>query len=166
MTNWLLGVLALLLVGALIWRERGGRFAFEIKPKFSALDTQSLSPFHAVSIKFFRPKACEAAIKLARKRFLATEAPELPLAGCTSRVCDCTYYHHEDRRKGPRRAKELGVPRQNYEGDERRRFRGRRVTDIPEEELAEEEAVDTSESYYDYLDTQAVRALNNLDEGQ
>ena len=86
--------------------------------------------FHAVTIVSGR-HACTAARQLAGKRFLSREAPVLPLKDCNSEECECRYEHHEDRRIGPRRARELGVAIDGYEGDEKRAKvkRGRRNTD-------------------------------------
>jgi hypothetical protein len=65
-------------------------------------------------------------------RYLSREAPPLPLKDCTSPECTCRYEHHEDRRKGPRRARELGVSIDGYGDSERRSGgrRGRRKTDV------------------------------------
>ena len=45
-------------------------------------------------------QSCAAAQQLKDKRFLAGEAPTLPLAGCDREKCDCRYAHHKDRREG------------------------------------------------------------------
>jgi hypothetical protein len=58
--------------------------------------------FHAVSIKP-GAYACTQANELAGERFLATEAPEVPLEGCTSTNCECHFVHHTDRRTGKER---------------------------------------------------------------
>jgi hypothetical protein len=87
------------------------------------------NPYHAVSIH--SPfKGCVAAQELAGKRFLATEAPQLPLAACTAATCTCRYAHHNDRRAGPRRSYDsLRTQNQFFRGEERRRIGGRRITD-------------------------------------
>jgi len=86
--------------------------------------------YHAVSV-VAGPQACAVARALADKRFISREAPPLPLAGCTQEHCDCRYAHHEDRRKGPRRASEMGVAVDGYVGRDKRSGpkRGRRKTD-------------------------------------
>jgi hypothetical protein len=86
--------------------------------------------WHAVSI-VPATHSCAAAARLARKRFLSREAPELPLAGCDQELCGCRYGHHDDRRNGPRRVSELGVSVDGFEGFDRRGGpkRGRRKTD-------------------------------------
>lgn len=90
-------------------------------------------PWHAVSI-VPGSQPCAAASGLARKRFLSREAPSLPLKACDQAQCTCHYEHHDDRRKGPRRASELGVSVDSYYGLEKvdKRGgpkRGRRKTD-------------------------------------
>jgi hypothetical protein len=44
------------------------------------------------------PGRCAAAEAMLGKRFLAKEAPPLPLPGCNSQLCQCRYKHLEDRR--------------------------------------------------------------------
>ena len=62
--------------------------------------------WHAVSVKP-GSGACPAAASGRDQRWLAREAPLLPLPGCTKPdSCRCTYQHHEDRRAGGRRAEE------------------------------------------------------------
>jgi len=89
-----------------------------------------VNPWHAVAIAP-GPRACAAAGKLRDVRFLSREAPPLPLKACDSAQCTCRYEHFDDRRKGPRRAHELGVSIDGYEGGEQRNpsKRGRRKTD-------------------------------------
>jgi hypothetical protein len=69
--------------------------------------------------------------KLVGQRFLSREAPRLPLRDCDRPDCSCRYEHHEDRRRGPRRAREMGVAIDGYEGEEQREKlrRGRRKGD-------------------------------------
>jgi hypothetical protein len=85
--------------------------------------------WHAVSIV---PgyRCCPAAKQLEGQRFLSKDAPPLPLQDCGRSDCTCRYQHHDDRRKGPRRARELGVAVDGWVEDERRApARGRRKTD-------------------------------------
>jgi hypothetical protein len=85
------------------------------------------SAYHAVTIA---PglRACEAAKAVARKRFLSAEAPDLPLQGCSCSTCACRYEHHDDRRNGQRRARDMGVSIDGYDATEKRLAtrRGRR----------------------------------------
>ena len=87
------------------------------------------NPFHAVSI--LSPlHNCAAAREFEGKRFLAAEAPRLPLPGCTAATCTCRYAHHEDRRQGPRRSSDVtGRSHGYWSGMEKRRQGGRRITD-------------------------------------
>lgn len=86
------------------------------------------NPYHAIGIV---PGlcACEAVRPLARKRYLAREAPPLPAKGCTERKCDCHYRHFDDRRGAPRRASDRVAPPRGWNGVERRNSPGRRVSD-------------------------------------
>jgi hypothetical protein len=54
--------------------------------------------FPSVSIRYGR-SACPAVTALAEKRFLANEAPSVPLEDCNSANCTCKYVHHEIRRE-------------------------------------------------------------------
>lgn len=57
------------------------------------------SRYHAVSIKP-GAYACAAANDIAGQRFLASEAPALPLPECDAAECECHFTHHKDRRAG------------------------------------------------------------------
>ncbi len=92
------------------------------------------NPYHAVSI-IASSGACELARRASGRRFLSSEAPRLPLRGCPLEgACRCSYRHHDDRRRKMRRAAErltaLPASRTPWSGDERRRSRGRRTTDL------------------------------------
>ena len=86
--------------------------------------------FHAVSIQTGR-HCCQQASALAGQRFLSREAPPLPLKNCSSGNCTCRYQHHDDRRAGPRRARDMGVAVDGWiEADKRvDKDRGRRKSD-------------------------------------
>jgi len=91
------------------------------------------NPWHAVAVRSSRA-ACPACKAIAGVRFLAREAPKLPLANCHhAAVCHSTYEHFDDRREGPRRNAEQEFPRMQAPPPpaerERRRARGRRSTD-------------------------------------
>jgi hypothetical protein len=86
-------------------------------------------PFQAISI-FKGTRACEMARKFSEHRFLAREAPQLPLSGCTMREsCECRYIRHKDRRAEPRRLVDFGIATRLFDGKERRRRQGRRSDD-------------------------------------
>lgn len=85
------------------------------------------SPYHAVSVTAGHP-SCEAAKQLGTLRFLAGQAPGIPLAGCDVRPCECRYSHYADRRTGLDRRVEIGgKPPHGLE--ERRHNNGRRAGD-------------------------------------
>ncbi len=75
--------------------------------------------FHAVAI-VPGERACAEAKDLLGKRFLSREAPALPLKNCGSARCECRYEHYEDRRKSKRRAHDLGVSIDGFDGDDHR----------------------------------------------
>jgi hypothetical protein len=97
----------------------------------SAVPAQAKLPktWHAVTIAA-GPRCCAPAKQLEGHRFLSKDAPPLPLKGCARTDCTCRYQHYDDRRKGPRRARELGVAMDGWVEEERRTpVRGRRKTD-------------------------------------
>ncbi len=83
--------------------------------------------WHAVGIAA-PASACATARACKGKRFLSREAPRLPLAGCDAASCECKYRHYADRRGGPRRGEERGVPKARVDTN-RRGTRGRRAVD-------------------------------------
>jgi hypothetical protein len=91
---------------------------------------KAVQTHHAVGI-VPGPRACSEVRKLVGQRFLSRDAPRLPLRDCGRPDCSCRYEHHEDRRRGPRRAREMGVAIDGYEGEEQREKlkRGRRKGD-------------------------------------
>lgn len=97
----------------------------KLRPKASRSATRR---WHAVAIV---PTAasCMAAQNCKGTRYLACEAPPLPLAECDASCCGCRYAHFDDRRRGPRRAAEkTGALPKPVAVDQRGR-RGRRSTD-------------------------------------
>jgi hypothetical protein len=88
------------------------------------------NPYHAVSIKA-GPSCVQTKLKYGSRRFLSAEAPPLPLPTCDVTACICQYAHHDDRRAEPdRRLQDVWNPNARLaEGGDRRRLRGRRVTD-------------------------------------
>lgn len=86
--------------------------------------------FHGVSIQA-RDEGCAAAQRLKGVRFLAYEAPGLPLPGCGARECTCVYAHFDDRRHHNRRDPYLNKVYMTPEDmvERRRAPRGRREAD-------------------------------------
>jgi|HubBroStandDraft_1064217.scaffolds.fasta_scaffold128265_2 hypothetical protein len=94
------------------------------------------NPWHAVAIVTSRP-SCPVCGAFKGVRFLAREAPALPLRQCPDPAgCNTVYKHFPDRRAGPRRAAErrasqpmnLAVVSRTVR-DDRRGSTGRRQTD-------------------------------------
>jgi hypothetical protein len=89
-------------------------------------------PYHSVSIHT-GSAACLQARGLRKKRFLSGEAPQLPLAECTSPKCHCVYQHHPDRRSGNGDRRSIGSTAsgmlRRHGNRERRLSRGRREFD-------------------------------------
>ncbi len=86
--------------------------------------------YHAVAIDPGH-HCCSVARALTSRRFLSHSAPPLPLKGCTQDDCTCRYVHFDDRRVGPRRARDVGICVDGYVETDRRGepFRGRRDID-------------------------------------
>ena len=95
-------VLLLLVLGLLIawyFYRQGLDKPEERQDRRIARGPKDSSRYHAVSIKP-GAYACRAANEIAGQRFLASEAPSIPLPGCTANECDCHFTHHNDRRTG------------------------------------------------------------------
>jgi hypothetical protein len=95
------------------------------------------NPWHAVAVSS-SASCCRASVLARHTRYLSTEAPPLPLAGCTQPAgCTCRYKHYSDRRVGPRRTTDSDlyknalsphiIPRLTFV--DRRGTRGRRAND-------------------------------------
>jgi hypothetical protein len=78
--------------------------------------------FHAVSIRV-ASGACAAALGTLGERFLASEAPQLPLPGCDAADCRCRFIHFEDRRASDERRNPyrgtMGVTTGNLQQEQR-----------------------------------------------
>jgi hypothetical protein len=86
--------------------------------------------WHAVTV-VLHESSCAAAALCRYTRFLASQAPRLPLPNCpTPETCPCTYRHYDDRRKGPRRSADIGGGLASAKPDvNRRASSGRRTND-------------------------------------
>jgi hypothetical protein len=82
------------------------------------------NPFHAVTVRF-RKDACDAVRQLEAKRFLAKEAPRLPLPNCNVKNCGCRFVHYDDRRGAERREE---IRRTHADSAQRRSQQDRRRT--------------------------------------
>ena len=73
---------------------------------------------------------CAAAKEVEGYRFLARNAPQLPLADCTMRnSCECRYLKFQDRRGGSRRLIDFGMKPTLFAASEKRKVKGRRKKD-------------------------------------
>ena len=101
--------------------------------RFNVPSSAGLNPYSAVSIRCAGP--CEAALSVKGQRFLGSEAPALPLQGCSAETCQCRYVHHVDRRTGildrrSNRAEAEGeASSPNSQQQDQREGRGRRASD-------------------------------------
>ena len=88
------------------------------------------SKWHAVTV-VLHTSSCAAAALCRNERFLAKDAPRLPLPDCEHpENCKCTFRHYTDRRAGARRSNELGVVSGGSQSKpEQRTQKGRRATD-------------------------------------
>jgi hypothetical protein len=73
------------------------------KMSYMAVPKPSYSEMHAVSI-IPQTNACAMVMRLGNRRFLANDAPQLPLEKCIKRKCGCKYQHHHDRQGEDRRS--------------------------------------------------------------
>jgi hypothetical protein len=76
-----------------------------------------------------RETACEAAVAMSGQRFLTSEAPALPLAGCTAEHCSCAFVKFSDRRTDDRRLEHSSLSTSLYLANNRRDRTGRREDD-------------------------------------
>jgi hypothetical protein len=81
--------------------------------------------FGAVEIRT-RSGACQAARSLEGQRFLAKQAPALPLAACTAVQCSCKFAKWSDRRSEGRRLEHGGLSASIFLANNRRTRRDRR----------------------------------------
>jgi hypothetical protein len=85
--------------------------------------------FQAISI-YRGTTACPTAKRFSEHRFLAKDAPQLPLVGCTmASTCQCRYLKHKDRRSDRRRLLDFSASSRNFLGQDRRQRIGRRSSD-------------------------------------
>ena len=106
-----------------------GRNKPPASPKHSS--SPPSQPWHGVDIVGGH-LACPEVKAIATRRFLAAEAPRIPLPECsTPWRCQCVYRHFAARRAGPRRAMERGFPPLPWLGKNRRVKGGRRFDDGP-----------------------------------
>ena|ERR1022692_1281502 len=81
--------------------------------------------YPAVGIRY-NLLACKAVQKYYDQRYLALDAPALPVAGCTVRPCPCRYIHYADRRAGEDRRAHYGARQLKAAANAERRRNDRR----------------------------------------
>ena len=87
------------------------------------------NPYQAVGI-IASSRACAAAVQVRGVRFLARQAPRLPLPDCARPGnCACRFEKHADRRAVVQRSPYTNSSVVTFGGAERRHLRGRRTTD-------------------------------------
>ena len=91
MENWLFIAILILLPSIWLWLH------YFKSRKHTVL--RSHQTYHGVTIHPCST-ACDKVKSLDRIRFLAREVTSLPVLGCTTKECTCTYVHHKDRRNG------------------------------------------------------------------
>jgi hypothetical protein len=96
MGMFLLSVIVIAAIVAVYWYRK------QLAARLPADTHKKSNPFHAVVVKYHKD-ACAAVRLLEAKRFLAKEAPRLPLPNCTARNCGCRFVHYDDRRGEERR---------------------------------------------------------------
>ncbi|MEE4163941.1 MAG: hypothetical protein V2I25_15670 [Woeseiaceae bacterium] len=88
--------------------------------------------YHAVTIRLGR-QTCSAVRELSDERFLAADAPRLPLPECDIAAhCECSFAHHKDRRSGKDRRSPFrpgGISAVTGEYEKERRAGGERRRD-------------------------------------
>ena len=103
----LLGLVVVLLIAWLYLRRRSAARQAQEAAATSRPRKAADTSYHAVSIKLGKD-ACAAAKNMTGHRYLASEAPRIPLPGCDAAVCECRFAHHEDRRSGKDRRSPFG----------------------------------------------------------
>jgi hypothetical protein len=112
-------LLSVIVIGAIVAVFWYRKLSMARRPADTPLKSH---PFHAVAVKHSKV-ACNAVIQLEERRFLAKDAPRIPLPNCTAKNCSCRYVHYDDRRDDERRER----PRWAYaDGVERRSQQDRR----------------------------------------
>jgi hypothetical protein len=90
--------------------------------------SRSAHPYHSVSIRVGK-NACAAAKEIVDHRFLAADAPHLPLVKCDAERCTCAFAHYEDRRQEGRRAEDNDARPSSFAGRNARTGTPRRRED-------------------------------------
>jgi hypothetical protein len=92
--------------------------------------TKAGGRFGGVEIRT-RNGACDAARELVGKRFLAKNAPPLPLPSCAAARCACSFTKLADRRTDGRRWQPAGMAASLFQATNRRKQCDRRLPALP-----------------------------------
>jgi hypothetical protein len=117
-----LGALVLIAGAAAYWlviRQGRARSSHPTQP------TKAGGRFGAVEIRT-RSGACDSARTLEGQRFLAKDAPALPLPACAAAQCSCSFAKLSDRRTEGRRLSQGGLAASLFAATNRRAKRDRR----------------------------------------
>jgi hypothetical protein len=128
--TWFILLLIIAVGGFLGYRQLQARSEEHIPHRPPKQKAQAAIVFRAVELQPCT-HPCEVAIAIAGKRFLAGEAPVLPLPGCRRSHCRCSYKKFDDRRASQRRDTSLynvAAAKVREEGNRRVNI-GRRATD-------------------------------------
>ena len=106
MTRILLAIALIGVVWFLVRKRKSSQDSAAGKADAKRIVADQSTSYHAVSIQP-GPQACAAAKELRGRKFLSHEAPQLPLADCSSGYCQCRFTHHTDRRGTADRRSEL-----------------------------------------------------------
>ncbi|MFW5451385.1 MAG: hypothetical protein ACKE9I_07280 [Methylophagaceae bacterium] len=98
MNSWLY-VAILVVSGLWLWLHHKSAITSEKAHQRATFIKEHPQKYHGTSIHPCA-KACENVKNLHDKRFLASEVTSLPVFGCTTKQCSCSYVHHKDRRSG------------------------------------------------------------------
>ncbi len=101
------GLLVVLILLCILLMRRSSGYARTKHPQLEQKEGHGGGQFHAVSIKF-DADACLSAKSIQGRRYLAREAPSLPLDNCDADSCNCRFVHHDDRRSGKDRRTPFG----------------------------------------------------------
>lgn len=106
MTRILLAIALIGVVWFLVRKRKSSQDSAAGKADAKRIVADQSTSYHAVSIQT-GPQACAAAKELRGQKFLSNDAPQLPLADCSSGNCQCRFTHHTDRRGTADRRSEL-----------------------------------------------------------
>lgn len=115
----LLVIAAIAAIAAFLWYQQ--------KTSTPDVTPSPSNRFHGVTIHF-PADACPAVRMYESTKFLAKEAPRLPLENCTAPRCHCRYEHYDDRRTEERRESSETT---KFEGAQRRERKDRRKGQSP-----------------------------------